>query len=55
MPLQQMPNQPRRARAALAFGVELGLEIGWKLDVESLHLHIEPPQYIVTMLPCYNM
>jgi hypothetical protein len=45
MLLQEMPNQPCRARAPFAFGVELGLERFGKLDVESLHLHDDPPSY----------
>jgi hypothetical protein len=45
MPLQQMPNQSRRTRPALALGVELGFEILRKLNVESLHLHRDPPLY----------
>ena len=39
MLLQQMPNQPRCARAALAFGVELGLHGDRYLDHYSHHLH----------------
>jgi hypothetical protein len=45
---EELPNQPRCARAALAFGVEFGLERFGKLDVESLHLHARPP-----LLQCY--
>lgn len=38
--LQQIPNQPSGADAALTFGVELGFEICRKLNGNSHHPHI---------------
>jgi hypothetical protein len=50
MLLQQMPNQPGGARAAFAFGVELGFERFGKLNVHPGHLHSRPPWVLL----CYQ-